>query len=78
MTTATMHALLLGIDEQDIVDCVLALTPDDFYKTMPSEKRQDLFQDVYKPKYGGERLYVKLQGSTDGNTVIISFKRDNA
>jgi len=44
-------AALLGFDESDVVACVLALTRDDFYKTMPSERKPGLWQDIYNPVY---------------------------
>jgi motility quorum-sensing regulator / GCU-specific mRNA interferase toxin len=68
----------LGFDEKDIVDCVLALTIDDFYKPMPSEKRAGLWQDVYRPTHLGISLYVKLQiegERPEDIAVIIQFKR---
>jgi len=64
----------LGMDSQDIEDCVDDLTPADFHKTMPSDCRPGMFQDVYKPFYYGQRLYVKLQIAVDGSAVVIQFK----
>lgn len=65
----------LSIPESGIVACVLRLCRGDFYKTMPAEKGPGLFQDVYRPRYAGHRLYVKLQISFAGDAVVISFKR---
>jgi motility quorum-sensing regulator/GCU-specific mRNA interferase toxin len=55
-------------------DCVLALTPADFYKTMESEAAPGLWQDVYRPVFSGLAMYLKLQISFDGFVVVISFK----
>ncbi len=64
----------LNIQSAGIVECVGQLTPADFYKTMPAQKAPGLWQDVYRPRYRGNRLYVKLQISRAGN-VVVSFKR---
>ena len=78
--SATLAADKLGLKDRHILECVLSLHPDDFYKTMPSEKRPELWQDVYRPTYDGIWLYVKVQiltsRRTDARTaVVISFKR---
>lgn len=68
----------LGLDEEAIVDCVLSLDAACFFKTMSSEKRPGLWQDVYRPTFEGFALYVKVQlvGEHPGETVVvISFKR---
>lgn len=68
----------LGFDEDDIVECVLALTPAEFHKQMPSDKRPGTYQDVYRPTHKGIPLYVKLQlvgERPEEIAVIIQFKR---
>ncbi len=68
----------LGLDEQAIIDCVLSLDADCFYKTMPAEKRPGCWQDVYRPMFEGFALYVKVQiigEEPDETVVVISFKR---
>lgn len=68
----------LGFDESDIVDCVAGLLPEQFYKSMQSQRRMGTWQDVYRPSLDGIPLYVKVQivgmDPTD-LTVVISFKR---
>lgn len=66
----------LGMDRHDIADCVAALGAADFHKTMASELRPGTMQDVYRPRYSGHRLYVKVQ-VTDC-AVVISFKQDES
>lgn len=61
-------------DAQSMLDCVLAIRGDDFYKTMKSHQRDSLWQDVYRPVIRGIAAYVKLQ-IADDKTVVISFKR---
>lgn len=77
--TARDDVLELGLDETDVVECILALSPGDFYKTMPAEKVPGLWQDVYRPVYCSRPLYVKVQMTTVGHdgerVVVISFKR---
>jgi motility quorum-sensing regulator/GCU-specific mRNA interferase toxin len=69
----------LGFDQADAQSCILAMTASDFQKTMPSEAAPGRFQDVYKPVYCGQPLYVKIQIALDKHTnqvvVVISFKR---
>ena len=73
-SSARQGAAAAGLAETDIVVCVLSLTAADFYKTMESDAAPGLWQDVYRPLYGGVALYLKLQIAQDGDTVVISFK----
>lgn len=73
---AVEGASALKLDDSDIEACVLALDEGDFYKTMKSETRTGLMQDVYKPTYLGITLYVKVQH--DGIPWVISFKKDES
>jgi hypothetical protein len=66
-------AVELGFDEEDIYDCIVnQLEETHFYKTMESEKKPGLMQDVYYITYQDLQLYVKLQVVV--NAVVISFK----
>lgn len=42
---------------------------------MPAKKLAGLMQDVYRPRYLGVRMYVKVQVTGDKITVVISFKQ---
>lgn len=68
----------LGFDVEDIEQVVFEiLGPDNFYKTMESERFPGLWQDVYKPRYRGVSLYVKLQiteSEGEQTAVLIAFK----
>ena len=76
----------LKLDEEDIVECVLAL--DDrqiaegghFYKTMESECRPGLFHDVYKTCHNGKPIYCKVQlmQAKETAAIVIQFKRDKS
>lgn len=74
---AALHASELEFTEQDVVDCVLQLDLGDFYKTMESRTRPGFFQDVYRPTYCNERIYLKVQVDSCG-AVIIQFKTDTS
>ena len=73
---AGADAAKASLDESEIKECVLALTDQDFYKTMPSRKFPGMNQDVYRCRYAGLALYVKLQVGRGGEAVVISFKLD--
>jgi len=70
---AANTALELGFDDEDVYDCIVNnLEETHFYKTMESEKKAGLMQDVYYITYERQRLYVKLQVNVEA--VVISFK----
>jgi hypothetical protein len=74
--TAENSALNLGLDDEDIFDCVVNyLSETHFYKTMPAEKKTGLMQDVYRITYKTHRIYLKLQVANDW-AVVISFKEE--
>ena len=75
--TAQSSALDLGLDDEDIADCIMnCLTGAHFYKTMPAEKRPGLMQDVYRITYHGRCIYLKLQVSKENWAVVVSFKEE--
>jgi hypothetical protein len=73
--TAQATALELGFDDEDVKDCILNhLADTHFYKTMESEKKPGLMQDVYRITYQEQRIYIKLQ--VNPSAVVISFKEE--
>jgi len=72
---AIFGADALLIDRDGIVDVVLSLEPQDFYKTMEAERCPGLWQDVYHRRSGEVELYIKLQIDHRGRAVVIQFKR---
>jgi len=77
--TAFQTAILMDFLDEDIADCIVNfLQPSHFYKTMASEQRSGLMQDVYKITYEGKRVYLKLQINQSGLAVIVSFKEDES
>ena len=71
--TASDAVLELGFESEDVYDCIVNHMADShFYKSMESEKKPGLMQDVYHITYDEKPLYVKLQVNV--NAVVISFK----
>ena len=62
------------VELTEIAQCVLGMTPDDFYKSMTSIHDARLWHDVYRPMIAGINAYVKVQ-IVDATTVVISFKQ---
>jgi motility quorum-sensing regulator / GCU-specific mRNA interferase toxin len=62
-----------GVDE--IVQCIIGLKRQDFFKSMTTYEDSKIWQDVYLPIFHNVELYVKLQVSPDGQGVVISFKK---
>ena len=71
---ARHDAYRLGLDAQDVRDCVLGLSASDLYKSMKSERFPGQHQDVYHTAYAALDLYVKLQMRVNGPAVVVSFK----
>jgi motility quorum-sensing regulator/GCU-specific mRNA interferase toxin len=65
----------LGWSRSDIVEAVLELTSQHFYKSMESERLPGLWQDVYHLRYRGIWLYIKLQLALTGRAFVVQFKK---
>jgi hypothetical protein len=72
---ATDSAAEIGLDEESVVDAVLLLESEYFYKSMEAEKCPGLWQDVYHLRYRGTWLYIKLQMLPDGRAAVVQFKK---
>jgi len=68
----------LYFDEDDVKQCVLELLDEDFYKSMASRRIPGRWQDVYRRRYLGVAIYLKVQMTADGRAVVISFKGDES
>jgi hypothetical protein len=75
---ARKGAEALYLDEDDIVECVCALTADDYEQTLDSTKIPGTFQDVYSPRFHGFELYVKVRLVDGRQVVVISFKQNES
>ena len=73
--TAIDGASALHLERDDLVDAVLTLGPEHFYKSMESEACPGLWQDVYHLEYRETPVYLKLQLLPDGRAVVVQFKR---
>ena len=62
----------LGFDFQGMLAVVLALTPQDFYKSMTTHADHRVWQDVYRPTTPVGEIYLKLTVVQD--VLIVSFK----
>lgn len=77
--TSREGAVAVGyMDVEDMVSVIQILTQKHFFKSMTSQHKPSLWQDVYK--ISDERdnnIYIKLQLSPDKKKgVIIQFKED--
>jgi len=70
--TAREGAAALGLDFDDMIAVVMALTPADFYKSMTTHADHQLWQDVYRPTTTAGEIYLKLTVIDD--VLIVSFK----
>lgn len=64
------------MDDDAIIDVIEDIQEEDFFKSMPSEQIQSLWQDVYRVTHDGNELYIKLQLSVNNKkVVVIQFKQ---
>lgn len=62
----------LGFDFDSMIAVVIALTPDDSYKSMTTHADHRIWQDVYRPITPTGEVYLKLTVIDD--VLIVSFK----
>lgn len=75
--SATSNAANLGFDRQGIAHILTALMPEDFYKSMTAYYDHTCWHDVYKPKVGERKLYIKLILQNHRLVVtVVSFKEE--
>ena len=72
--SALRDAAALGYGSEDIIQTIQSIEAGHFYKSMPSEKRSGLWQDVYRVPDGDIELYVKFQSDTVTEFKLLSFK----
>lgn len=70
--SARLGATALGLGLSDMLAVVVALTPDDFYKSMTTYTDHTVWQDVYRPMTQAGDVYLKLTVIED--VLIVSFK----
>lgn len=62
----------MGFDFGGMIAVVLALSPEDFYKSMTTYADDRVWQDVYRPATRAGKVYLKLTVIDD--VLIVSFK----
>jgi motility quorum-sensing regulator / GCU-specific mRNA interferase toxin len=62
----------LGFDFEGMLAVVVALTANDFYKSMTTYADHQIWQDVYRPCTEAGEVYLKLTVIED--VLIVSFK----
>ena len=70
--SARLGVSALGLTLSDMLAVVMALTPEDFYKSMTTHADHTLWQDVYRPSTPAGDVYLKLTVMDD--VLIVSFK----
>jgi motility quorum-sensing regulator/GCU-specific mRNA interferase toxin len=70
--SARIGANAIGFDFAGMLAVVLALKPEDFYKSMTTYADNTIWQDVYRPKTPAGDVYLKLTVIDD--VLIVSFK----
>ncbi|HEU4452065.1 MAG TPA: type II toxin-antitoxin system MqsR family toxin [Longimicrobium sp.] len=76
--SAVAGARALYMSAGDIVDCISDMTEEDYEQTLESISIPGTFQDVYKPRYEGFAIYLKVRMVEDRQTIVISFKRNES
>ncbi|MGV8084245.1 MAG: type II toxin-antitoxin system MqsR family toxin [Coriobacteriia bacterium] len=72
------HLAKRGWDEDDVVEVICNLQYTDFHKSQKHESIPDIWLDIYKPAYLGERLYVKFHLAANGMIYLVrSFCGDH-
>ena len=70
--SALSGAAVLGLDFAGMIEVLLALTANDFYKSMTTYADNKVWQDVYRPNTSAGDIYIKLTVIED--VLIVSFK----
>lgn len=70
--SALSGAAALGLEFDEMLAVVKALTAKDFYKSMATHADHALWQDVYRPVTTAGPVYLKLTVVDD--VLIVSFK----
>ena len=72
------HMALNGWTEDFGLDCVRSLRAEDFHKSQAHHARPGVWLDIYRPRFAGERYYVKYTIFEDGRRMLLlSFCRDS-
>jgi len=64
------------MDDDDITSVISSLCSEHFIKSMTTYQSNKIWQDVYRCQDGEKSLYIKLQLSDNGETILIQMKKD--
>lgn len=70
--TSIATANALGFNRRAILAEIMALKPEEFYKSMTTYRDSHIWQDVYHHPSGKGDLYVKL--TVGDEVLVVSFK----
>lgn len=70
--SARTGAAAMGMGIEDIVEVILSLSAQDFYKSMTTHADHTIWQDVYRPATKAGEVYLKL--TVIDEVLIVSFK----
>lgn len=70
--SARAGAAAMGMGIDDIVEVILSLSAQDFYKSMTTHADHTIWQDVYRPVTKEGEVYLKL--TVIDEVLIVSFK----
>jgi hypothetical protein len=76
--TANETAQALYLNVYDIEACVCGLEEADYSHTLAGERFPGTFQDVYRTRFGGYAIYLKVQIAVPEWVTVISFKKDES
>ncbi|KIH83844.1 type II toxin-antitoxin system MqsR family toxin [Pseudomonas batumici] len=71
-SSALAGAAALGMGFEEMIRTVMALTTQDFHKSMTTHTNHRIWQDVYRPSTTVGEVYLKLTVVDD--VLIVSFK----
>ena len=71
-TSALAGGAGLGLDFDGMLGVIMALKPQDFYKSMTTHTDHRIWQDVYRPGTAVGEVYLKLTLIDD--VLVVSFK----
>lgn len=71
------HTRRQGWNREVVEACLRELDPGDLHKSQRHLERPGVWLDIYRPRFRGDRMYVKLvlDSPADG-FVVLSFCRD--
>jgi hypothetical protein len=72
---ATIDALMMKMDTEDMQECLEKLCEADYYITKDSEEKPGLIQHYYRCCFRGKWLLVKLRVNDQARVELISFHK---